>query len=75
VVLVTEDVPPALFDVEPQEPLRRGDHVIVQTMWGDERALVLGVYRDRDTDFPMAHLKTPSGDQISISVARVSRAV
>lgn len=68
---MTTDVDPPLFDVQPQEPLRRGDAVIVQTMWGEERAFVLGVrYED---DFPMAHLKTPSGDEISVSIARVSR--
>lgn len=61
---------PALFETVPQEPLRKGEQVIVLTMWGPERALVLGVHCD---DFPMAKLLTTSGDTISVAIARVKR--
>lgn len=65
-----DDTPP-LFDVDPSPRLAKGDRVLVQTMWGEERAMVLRViYED---NFPLVQVETPSGDRISISVARVTR--
>jgi hypothetical protein len=67
-----EDVPPALFDVEPSPPLHVSQDVTVRTMWGDEKARVLAVFHDQD-GHPMVKLLTNSGDSISVSVARIVR--
>lgn len=55
------------------EPLRVGDKVTVQTIWGDETGLVLGLVTG--APYPMARvLLDVSSDEISINIARVVRA-
>lgn len=59
-----------LFEVEPSAALHKGDRVRVQTMWGAEHAIVREVtYED---GFPMVMCDTPSGDRITINIARVT---
>lgn len=60
-----------LFEVQPVRRLRAGDWVKIATMWGEETCLVTRVHTE--DDFPMVELRTPSGDVVSVSVARVSR--
>jgi hypothetical protein len=62
---------PSLFELASQPRLRKGDFVTITTMWGEEVCLVTGV--GTEDDWPMVQLQTPSGDEVSVSVARVHR--
>lgn len=69
--MATNVDPPTLFDVDPSPPLSMGERVRLQTMWGDESCVVVDVHRE--DGFPMATVRTGSGDEISVSVARLCR--
>lgn len=63
--MVTED---ALFESTPVE-LHKGQYVTVDTIWGHERGMVLGLVT---SDFPMVRvLLDHSGIEVTLGVARV----
>lgn len=61
-----------LFDVPPSTRLEPGDTVRITTMWGTEFCKVVKLTTDVD-DFPMVMIRTPSGDKVTIGVARVTK--
>lgn len=63
------DDEPTLFDATPVPRLQKGDRVLVQTMWGQEEAVVVDVHYD--DGYPMVSCDTESGDCITLGVARV----
>lgn len=57
-----------LFDMQPEEPLRPGDKVVVQTIYGDDAGTVVDVVLEEG--FPMVCLDLDSGDRITVNLAR-----
>lgn len=60
-----------LFDADLLPHLVKGDRVLVRTIWGEEKCLVVDVHRE--DGFPMVKLTTGWGDTISVNVASVRR--
>lgn len=59
-----------LFDLTPVPHFKRGDRVLVQTMWGYSSHRVIGVGRDR-AGHPVAELDDGAGASFLISIARL----
>lgn len=60
-----------LFAMEPTS-IKPGDRVRVQTIYGDELGLVTEKFDDAE-GYPMITVRTPSGDTISLGVARAEK--
>jgi hypothetical protein len=60
-----------LFEIEPA-PIRLGDRVKVTTIYGYELGLVVEKYTDRE-GFPMVKIRTRSGEEIALSIARAEK--
>lgn len=58
-----------LFEMKPQQ-LRQGDHVTVQTIWGDEGGIVSRVVPDTYY-YSLVEVVLERGDTITISANRV----
>lgn len=60
-----------LFEYEPGRPLHKGEVVRARFMWGIETATVLNV-RSGD-GFLLVHLRTASGDEVTVTPRRLIR--
>lgn len=69
---MTSQEPETLFPVEQVPRLTRGERVLLTTMAGEEKCLVVDVHREGG--FPMVTLTTGWGDTVVVNVASVRRA-
>jgi len=61
-----------LFPPPPAEVIRKGDTVVVRTIWGEEPCRVEDVRSDRD-GWPIVTVTSRSGDRMTVSRAIVAR--